>query len=188
MGTDAFFARSTPMLSTRSSVLRRPAVSATITGRPPISSDSSSMSRVVPGTGVTIAASRWAFYPTSRLGRRAWGRNLPRKLSKLLLPAFGGPNMARRIPDRMISPRRLSWRCVCIVPRSFWARDLANNSHQFMFLVLNGKMYTLFVNAIFQGLALAEIDEGLDVCETSYYRRSYLVELGSSSTLYQVVR
>lgn len=40
-----------------SSVFRRPAVSATMTGKPPISSDSSRMSLVVPGIGVTIAAS-----------------------------------------------------------------------------------------------------------------------------------
>ena len=53
-------ARSTPIFSTRSSVLRSPAVSATITGKPPMSSESSRISRVVPGTGVTIAASRCA--------------------------------------------------------------------------------------------------------------------------------
>lgn len=52
-----FLARSTPIRSTKSSVWRRPAVSATITGSPPMSSESSRISRVVPGTGVTIAAS-----------------------------------------------------------------------------------------------------------------------------------
>lgn len=56
----AFLARSMPMLSTRSSVSRRPAVSAMITGIPSISRDSSNMSLVVPGRGVTMAASRWA--------------------------------------------------------------------------------------------------------------------------------
>lgn len=55
--TDDVLARSTPMDSTMSSVFRRPAVSATMTGKPPISSDSSRMSLVVPGIGVTIAAS-----------------------------------------------------------------------------------------------------------------------------------
>lgn len=60
MRTYSCFARSTPMLSTMSSVLRSPAVSATMTGNPPMSSESSKISRVVPGTGVTIAASRCA--------------------------------------------------------------------------------------------------------------------------------
>lgn len=59
-GTDVFSARWTPILSTKSSVFRKPAVSATMTGRPPISRDSSMTSLVVPGTGVTIAASRCA--------------------------------------------------------------------------------------------------------------------------------
>ena len=48
------------MLSTTSFVLRSPAVSATMTGKPPMSSESSRISRVVPGMGVTIAASRCA--------------------------------------------------------------------------------------------------------------------------------
>ena len=52
------FARSTPMLSTTSLVWRSPAVSATMTGRPPMSSESSRTSLVVPGIGVTMAASR----------------------------------------------------------------------------------------------------------------------------------
>lgn len=59
-GTDAFSARWTPILSTKSSVFRKPAVSATMIGRPPISRDSSMTSLVVPGTGATIAASRCA--------------------------------------------------------------------------------------------------------------------------------
>jgi len=58
--THMFFALSIPIFSTKSSVALTPAVSATITGRPPISSESSRISRVVPGTGVTIAASLWA--------------------------------------------------------------------------------------------------------------------------------
>jgi hypothetical protein len=59
-GTDAFSARWTPIFSTKSSVFRRPAVSETITGRPPMSRDDSMTSLVVPGTGVTMAASRCA--------------------------------------------------------------------------------------------------------------------------------
>jgi hypothetical protein len=58
--THAFRALSIPICSTSSVVSRKPAVSATTTGRPPISSDISKISRVVPGTWVTIAASRWA--------------------------------------------------------------------------------------------------------------------------------
>lgn len=40
---------------------------------------------------------------------------IPRKLSKLLFPALGGPKMARRIPERKISPLRLSYKCSLIV-------------------------------------------------------------------------
>ena len=57
MITDAFAALSTPIFSTTSSVSRIPAVSATTTAYPPISSVSSNTSRVVPGMLVTIAAS-----------------------------------------------------------------------------------------------------------------------------------
>lgn len=53
-------ARSIPIDSTMSSVFRNPAVSATMTGIPPTSRLTSSTSLVVPGNGVTIAASRWA--------------------------------------------------------------------------------------------------------------------------------
>jgi hypothetical protein len=56
--TYAFRALSIPIFSTSSVVSRRPAESVTRTGSPPISSESSKMSRVVPGTWVTIAASR----------------------------------------------------------------------------------------------------------------------------------
>jgi hypothetical protein len=40
---------------------------------------------------------------------------VPRKFSKLLLPTFGGPKIARRIPVRTISPRRLSDNIDCIL-------------------------------------------------------------------------
>ena len=56
--THACRALSIPICSTSSAVSRKPAVSATKTGSPPISSEISKMSRVVPGTCVTIAASR----------------------------------------------------------------------------------------------------------------------------------
>lgn len=49
-------ARSIPIFSTTSSDSRIPAVSHAITGIPPISRDTSSTSRVVPGSGVTMAA------------------------------------------------------------------------------------------------------------------------------------
>ena len=56
--TYAFLARSTPIFSTRLSVSLRPAVSRMMMGSPLISRDNSRISRVVPGTDVTIAASR----------------------------------------------------------------------------------------------------------------------------------
>lgn len=56
--TYAFVARWIPICSTTSLDFRKPAVSATIIGSPPMSSESSMISRVVPGIGVTIAASR----------------------------------------------------------------------------------------------------------------------------------
>jgi hypothetical protein len=59
--TNAFCARSTPILSTTSSVCLKPAVSATMTGNPPISNDNSRISLVVPGTDVTMAASLCAW-------------------------------------------------------------------------------------------------------------------------------
>lgn len=105
----------TPIASTMSSVFLIPAVSATMTGRPPMSRDSSSTSRVVPGTWVTIAASRWAVKklfvntksPVTDIAKRSRDE-VPRKLSSDDFPALGGPKMASRMPDLSISPRRLS--------------------------------------------------------------------------------
>ncbi len=76
--------RSTPMSSARSRVsLRMPAVSTSTRGMPFRFSVSSSVSRVVPGMGVTMARS---------------ARN--RALSRLLLPTLGWPTMAVRMPWR----------------------------------------------------------------------------------------
>lgn len=50
---------------------------------------------------------------------------VPRKLRRLLLPTFGGPKIARRIPARMISPRRLSAKIDCILSLKRCARRLA---------------------------------------------------------------
>lgn len=58
--TYALPARLTPTCSTTSTVSRRPAVSLRTTGKPPMSKVSVSTSRVVPGMGDVIAASRWA--------------------------------------------------------------------------------------------------------------------------------
>ena len=71
--------RSMPMRSTASSVSRRPAVSTTVSGMPAISITRSTGSRVVPGIGVTIAASSRAS-----------------ALSRLDLPTFGSPDQHDR--------------------------------------------------------------------------------------------
>ena len=68
--TDASTPRCTPMPSTKSSVSLKPAVSATTTGNPPISSVNSRTSRVVPGIGVTIDAGRLAINGRDWVGRR----------------------------------------------------------------------------------------------------------------------
>ena len=60
--TDASTPRCTPIPSTKSSVSLKPAVSATTTGNPPMSSVSSRTSRVVPGMAVTIDAGRLAIH------------------------------------------------------------------------------------------------------------------------------
>lgn len=52
-------ARRTPSLSTRSGLSRRPAVSLSSTGNPPMSSAVSTTSLVVPAMGDTIAAGLW---------------------------------------------------------------------------------------------------------------------------------
>jgi hypothetical protein len=88
-----------------------------------MSSESSRISRVVPGRGVTIAASRWATHGLDSLSLSRFGRDVPRKLRRVLLPAFGGPKMVRRIPDRRISPLRLSDKWA----RMVWCRFLARS-------------------------------------------------------------
>ncbi|CAG1012828.1 hypothetical protein RHIZO_04350 [Rhizobiaceae bacterium] len=65
-----------PICSTRPAVSRSPAVSVTTTFNPPRSSGTSTRSRVVPGSSVTIATSR----PTKAFRR-------------LDFPAFGGPTI-----------------------------------------------------------------------------------------------
>ena len=72
-----------PRARPRPAASRMPAVSATITGRPPRSSRTSMTSRVVPASSETIAASRRAS-----------------ALSRLDLPTFGGPASATRKPSR----------------------------------------------------------------------------------------
>ena len=78
---------STPIFSTKSSVERMPAVSASTSGTPSNSSCSSITSRVVPAYCETIARS-------SRSSA----------LSRLLLPTFGLPTIAVRKPSRRILP------------------------------------------------------------------------------------
>ena len=81
--------RSTPSCSTGSSVARMPAVSMSRSRTPPQSTDSSTVSRVVPGMSVTMARS----YPA-------------RALSSEDLPALGRPTIAVRTPDFSTCPRR----------------------------------------------------------------------------------
>ncbi len=77
------------MRSTASSVSRRPAVSTTVSGMPAISITRSTGSRVVPGIGVTIAASSRAS-----------------ALSRLDLPTFGSPTSTTVRPSRSSAPVR----------------------------------------------------------------------------------
>jgi len=58
-GTHSCPALSTPIFSTSSSVSLSPAVSLRTTFTPAISRETVTMSRVVPGMGETMAASRW---------------------------------------------------------------------------------------------------------------------------------
>ena len=80
-------ARSTPIFSTTSSVLRIPAVSMIFKLIPFNRMDSSSTSRVVPAISVTIARSS----PTNRFNRDDF-------------PAFGFPTMTVRMPSLRKSP------------------------------------------------------------------------------------
>ncbi len=73
------WARRTPSCSISLRVRRRPAVSASSTLNPPITSGASITSRVVPGVAVTMAASRSI-----------------NRFSRLDLPALGAPMMAIR--------------------------------------------------------------------------------------------
>ena len=74
--------RSTPIASTSSLVSPRiPAVSRSVTGSPPTSTDASTTSLVVPATGVTIARSL-----------------LLHAFNNELFPALGRPTMATETP------------------------------------------------------------------------------------------
>jgi hypothetical protein len=85
----------------------KPAVSATTTGSPPISSDISKISCVVPGMWVMIAASPWAAlsFAGACNGGLLTGKDfVPRKFRRLLLPTFGGPKIRRRISAQDLTP------------------------------------------------------------------------------------
>ena len=88
-------ARSMPICSTRSLLSRRPAVSITCTGTPSIWMVCSTLSRVVPATGVTMASSAPA-----------------RALSSEDLPALGCPAMTTLMPSRSSAPCRA--RCITV--------------------------------------------------------------------------
>ena len=78
----ASIARSMPICSTLSGLLRKPAVSIMCKGRPSILIDSFKISRVVPAMSVTMARSCPA-----------------RALSRLDLPALGAPAITTCIPS-----------------------------------------------------------------------------------------
>ena len=78
-----------PSVSIGSSVGRKPAVSITVSGMPRISIARSTVSRVVPGIGVTIATSSPA-----------------RRFSRLDLPTFGAPTRTTVSPSRSSAPWR----------------------------------------------------------------------------------
>ena len=79
--------RATPICSTASSAARSPAVSRSRRGMPATLISSSMMSRVVPGTSVTMA------------------RSMPRRaLRRLDLPTFGRPTMTVLTPSRRMRP------------------------------------------------------------------------------------
>ena len=79
--------RSTPRASTVSTVSRMPAVSMSRSRKDPTWTDSSTISRVVPGMSVTMARSK----PASRFRR-------------LDFPTLGLPTMAAAMPCRRICP------------------------------------------------------------------------------------
>ena len=81
------FPHSIPIFSTSSALIRKPAVSVMWTGTPSIWMVCSTLSRVVPATGVTMASSAPA-----------------RALSKDDLPTLGCPAMTTRIPSRSSAP------------------------------------------------------------------------------------
>ena len=83
----SFFALSTPILSTLSSVSRIPAVSTILSVIPSIVTDSSNVSLVVPAMSVTIALS-----------------SPKRAFKKEDFPAFGLPTIQVRIPSAIILP------------------------------------------------------------------------------------
>jgi len=94
---------------------------------------------------------------------------VPRKFSKLLLPTLGGPKIARRMPARRISPRRLSDKIECILFLKPCARCRAvprvsagNRSWQKRDVYI-----TLFEHTLLEILTLAEINERLDERETA---------------------
>ena len=82
-----------PSISIRSLDSRNPAVSTSVTGSPFRSSETSIISRVVPGISETIATSRLAM-----------------AFNNEDFPAFGAPAMTTLNPSLRISPRRASAR------------------------------------------------------------------------------
>lgn len=173
-------ARSIPIASTSSRVFLSPAVSATCTGKPWKSSASSTTSRVVPGTAVTIAASRWAvvwgqcvFAQVRYGGSEGEGgeERAPSQLRSELLPALGGPTMARWIPWRRISPRRPSsryFRIRSLRSTAFCRAAVRHTCEQMQVDWQEGGEQggrgerTLLVDAFRDAFVLAKVDQCLD--------------------------
>ena len=94
----------------------------------------------------------------------------PKKFRRLLFPALGGPNIAKRTPERTISPRRLSDRMALILPRRRSALVLAECGRDERacrgFTSRNGETaQTLLEDTLFDLFALPKVDQRLDQSE-----------------------
>ena len=110
------------------------------------------------------------------------------------MPTFGGPKIARRIPTRMISPRRLSAKTDCIISLNRRARRLAVHRSSINAQTIPRARREIDNHASrtylprthpphCNLLALSRIDEGLDKRETAHDILTQRNELFSCLTL-----
>jgi hypothetical protein len=100
--------------------------------------------------------------------KRGMDVDKPKKLSKLLLPALGGPKMASLTPDRTISPRRWSFRWDSIVANNFSARSLTEIQDAISSrAITSAEGVTLLIYAFLDIFAFAKVDECLKESETA---------------------